>query len=159
MKTQHVPENNKVKTKDFSYGFTTSTPPEKIFNLLLVIDKWWSGIYEETITGKSQKINDEFSFIAGGGVHYSKHRLIDLIPSQKIVWEVIECNLSFLTKTNEWMNTKLRFDITHEDDMSRVTFTHEGLVPRFECYNNCTGAWTQYMENLEEKLNQNLKTF
>lgn len=152
MKTPIATGDKKVRTKDFSYSFTTPKSPEEIFHLLLVIDKWWSGIFEETITGESQKINDEFSFSAGGGAHYSKHRLVELVPGQKIVWEVIECILSFLTKTDEWMNTKLRFDITPEGDMSRVTFTHEGLVPRFECYNNCTGAWTQYMENLEEKL-------
>lgn len=153
MKTPIASRDKKVITKDFTYSFTTPKSPEEIFNLLLVINKWWSGIFEEIITGESRKINDEFSFRAGGGVHYSKHRLTELVPNQKIVWEIIESTLSFLTKTDEWMNTKLRFDIAREGDMSRVTFTHEGLVPKFECYNNCTDAWAQYMENLEEKLN------
>ncbi|MGS2764716.1 SRPBCC family protein [Sinomicrobium sp. M5D2P9] len=152
MKTPNVTEDKKVKIKDFSYVFTTPKSPEEIFNLLLVIDKWWSGFFEETITGESRKINDEFSFSAGGGAHYSKHRLTELVPNQKIVWEVIESDLSFLTKTDEWMNTKLRFEIAQEGGMTRVTFTHEGLVPKFECYSNCTAAWTQYMKNLEEKL-------
>ncbi|MCX2678528.1 SRPBCC domain-containing protein [Galbibacter sp. EGI 63066] len=153
MKTQYVTGDKKVRTKDFSYGFTTPKSPEEIFNLLLVIDKWWSGLFEETIIGESQKINDEFSFSAGGGAHYSKHRLTELVPNQKIVWEVIESKLSFLTKTDEWVNTKLRFDITQESDMTKISFTHEGLIPKFECYGNCSGAWTQYMENLEKKLN------
>ncbi|PHN02512.1 SRPBCC family protein [Flavilitoribacter nigricans] len=140
------------EVKDFVYSFISSGSPEKIFELLPEIESWWSGLYEETISGESGAIGDEFSFLAGGGAHYSKHRLVELVPGQKIVWEVIESNLSFLTKSDEWVGTHIRFDLEPEGSNTRVTFTHQGLTPKFECYGNCSDAWTRYLENLEKKL-------
>jgi hypothetical protein len=138
--------------KSFSYSFTSSKSPETIFELLLDIDKWWSGFYSETISGKSQAVNDEFSFNAGGGVHYSKQKLVELIPNKKIVWLVTDSNLSFLSDTSEWNDTKICFDISAEGKKTKVTFTHDGLVPQIECYDQCSSAWSQYLEQLQEKL-------
>src|SRR5690348_12184795 len=138
--------------ENYTYSFTTSKSPKEIFELLLNVKKWWSGIYEETITGSSQKLNDEFSFSAGGGMHFSKQKLVDLIPDQKIVWQVMESNLSFLDNPKEWENTKLIFDILVTGNGTRVIFTHEGLKPQIECYDQCSNAWTQYLYNLKNKL-------
>ena len=139
--------------ESYTYSFTTHKSPKEIFDLLLNIEKWWTGIYEETISGCSQKLNDEFSFSAGGGVHFSKQKLIELIPDKKLVWLVTESNLSFLDNPNEWESTKLVFDILERENETQITFTHEGLVPEIECYDSCSNAWTQYLHNLEEKLN------
>jgi hypothetical protein len=153
MKTQ---ENQNLmadnETKNYTYSFKSSKSREKIFQFLLDIDKWWSGLFEETITGDSHKLKDEFSFKAGGGAHYSKQRLVEMVSNKKIVWQVTESNLSFLKDTNEWTDTKLRFDLLNEKTGTRVTFTHEGLVPEFECYEVCSGAWSQYLEKLKAKL-------
>lgn len=138
--------------KNYTYSFTTSKSPKEIFELLLNVEKWWSGIYEETITGSSQKPNDEFSFSAGGGMHFSKQKLVDLIPEKRIVWQVMESNLSFLNNPKEWENTKLIFDILVTENGTQVIFTHEGLKPQIECYDQCSNAWTQYLHNLKNKL-------
>jgi len=137
---------------NYTYSFTTSRSPQQVFDLLLNVEKWWSGIYDETITGKSQKINDEFSFSAGGGMHFSKQKLVQLIPNKKIGWQVTESNLSFLHNAKEWENTKLVFVILEKENETQVTFTHEGLEPEIECYDECSNAWTQYLYNLHEKL-------
>lgn len=140
--------------KNYSYAFTTMKSAKEIFDLLQNIEKWWSGIYEETIKGKSQKLNDEFSFSAGGGIHFSKQKLVELIANKKIVWHVTESNLSFLKNPEEWKNTKLTFDISETKNETKVTFTHEGLEPNIECYGSCSNAWTQYFQNLEAKLKE-----
>ena len=140
--------------ENYSYRMMTRKSPKEIFELLLDVEQWWSGIYEETITGESQKENDTFSFSAGGGMHYSRQKLITLIPNKKIAWEVLESNLSFLEDPKEWEHTKLIFDI-HEtaQNETQIVFTHEGLKPQIECYDQCTNAWTKYLQNLEKKLN------
>jgi hypothetical protein len=142
----------KMKKDNFSYSLKTSKTAHEVFELLLDIEQWWSGLFAETINGKSQNVNDEFTFKAGGGVHYSKQQLIELIPHKKIVWLVTDCNLSFLNKTNEWNGTKIRFDLTGDEKSTTITFTHEGLVPQIECYENCSSAWTGYLANLKKKL-------
>lgn len=140
-------------TQNFSYSFTTSKSPEKVFNILIDPQKWWIGLHNEIITGKSEKLNDEFTFSAGNGTHNSVQKLIEIIPNEKIVWEVINSNLTFLKKTNEWTGTKIRFDISKENDKAKIIFTHDGLTPQFECYGGCSSAWSQYLENLQAALN------
>jgi hypothetical protein len=141
-----------MKKENFTYSFKSSKTPKEIFELLLNIEQWWSGLYGESIKGKSQHVNDEFSFKAGGGMHYSKQKLVDLIPTKRIVWLVTDSELSFLSDTGEWNNTKICFDILPQENKTMVTFTHKGLMPQMECYTNCSDAWTNYLEKLKKKL-------
>lgn len=141
--------------KYYTYGFSTPKSTNEVFNLILDAKNWWVGFYEETITGSSQQVGDEFSFHAGGGMHITKQNLVELIPDKKIVWLVTESNLSFLNKTDEWAGTKLIFDIQQNSNgETKVQFTHQGLAPHIECYDQCTSAWNQYLEKLERALNQ-----
>ncbi len=142
-----------MTTSSFTVSIKTSVTPKEVFNLLLDIEQWWSGIYGEEIKGESKKMGDEFTFKAGGGAHYSKQKLIELIPNEKVVWLITDSTLSFLSNTGEWINTKIGFTISTEENKTIVTFMHDGLVPQIECYNACSGGWTRYLDKLEEKLN------
>lgn len=142
-----------MKQENFAYSFTSSKTPKEIFEILLNIPQWWSGQYVETINGKSEKVNDEFTFKAGGGAHYSKQKLVELVPNKKVVWLVTDSDLNFLNATDEWNNTKIGFDISAEGNKTKVIFTHDGLVPEIECYNSCSAGWTKYLDQLKMKLN------
>lgn len=141
-----------MKKENYNYTFTSSKTPGEIFDLLLDVKKWWHGLYAETIEGKSRQLDDEFSFKAGDGVHYSKQRLTELVPGKSIAWLVTESRLSFLEDPAEWTGTTLRFELLAKGKGTEVRFTHEGLVPQLPCYSSCSGAWTGYMANLEKKL-------
>lgn len=141
-----------MNNRNFTYSFESSQTPEAIFDLLLHIDQWWSGQYGETIEGESSKVNDEFTFRAGGGMHYTRQKMTELIPNKRVAWQVSESNLTFLTDTTEWLNTHISFDIATENNQTKVTFTHTGLVPTLECYNNCSQGWTKYLDALKKKL-------
>ena len=74
-------------------------------------------------------INDEF-IIHHPGAHYSKQKLVEIIPNEKIVWRVTESTLYWLQKDkHEWENTKMIFEITTKGDKTVLHFAHEGLVP------------------------------
>jgi hypothetical protein len=140
------------KVKSFSFSFESSKTQEEIYHFILQVKNWWSGLHAEVITGQSAAVGDEFSFSAGNGMHFSIHKLIELIPFSKIVWEVTESNLSFLTNTSEWVGTKICFDIEKLSHGTKVTFTHIGLIQQFECYGRCSNAWTKYLEKLAQTL-------
>lgn len=142
-----------MNNTNFQFTFTTSIKSSEVFTHLINPKNWWVGIFNETIEGKSNEINDEFIFKAGDGVHYSNQKLIELISNNKITWLVTESNLSFLKNTNEWAGTKICFDIVQEGSNTRITFTHYGLVPEIECYDSCSNAWTQYLHHLVRELN------
>jgi len=141
-----------MTNQNFQYSFTSSKNTAIVFAHLINPKNWWVGLFGEIIEGKSESINDEFSFRAGDGVHYSNQKLTELIEDKKIVWLVTESNLSFLKNNDEWARTKICFNIEKVGDKTKITFTHDGLTPQIECYSNCTNAWTQYLQNLQEHL-------
>ena len=134
-----------MKKGSYSKTYKVNQSPGEVFQAILNVRGWWAGLYGETIEGNSEKIDDEFTFRAGGGMHYSKQRLVELVQDKKIVWLVVESNLSFLENLSEWTETKISFEISDEDGQTTVKFIHDGLVPQFECYGDCTGAWSQYL--------------
>jgi len=143
----------KQTKSSFQYKFHSPKSAKAIYNLLLDIPSWWSGLYNETITGNSKQLNDEFMFRAGGGAHNTRQKLVSLEPQKTVEWLVTESDLNFLEEPEEWQGTKIRFDLEPDVTGTIVRFTHEGLTPQMECYEGCTSAWTGYLKNLETKLN------
>lgn len=132
--------------KSFTKKFLVDQSAGQVFDTVMNIRSWWQGLYEEEFTGRAEKINDEFTFRAGGGMHNTTQKLVELIPGKKLVWLVTESDLTFLEKKDEWKGTKLVFGIAEKGDKTELTFTHEGLVPEIECYDSCSSAWNMYME-------------
>ena len=136
-----------MKNKNFTTTLIVDQTPEEVFNVVRNVRGWWSGYYSEEIKGDTEKLNDEFSFRAGGGAHYSRQKLIEVIPNKKVVWLITDSKLDFLEKKDEWTGTKVIFDISQKNNKTQLVFTHEGLIPEIECYNSCAPAWSQYLQN------------
>ena len=49
-------------------------------------------------------------------------------------------------KKRIWIGTKIVFEISKKDGQTAIKFTHEGLVPQYECYEICREAWTNYIK-------------
>ena len=138
-----------MSNQHFTKTILVDQSPAEVFPVILNVRKRWSGLYDESFEGRSERLGDEFSFFAGGGAHYSKQRLVEFVPNQKVSWLVTDANLSFVDDTREWVGTKISFEISQEKDKTKIVFTHVGLIPGFQCYESCAPAWTQY---LDEKL-------
>jgi len=136
-----------MKNKNFTTTLIVDQTPEEVFNVVRNVRGWWSGYYSEEIKGDTEELNDEFSFRAGGGAHYSMQKLTEVIPNKKVVWLVTDSKLDFLEKKDEWTGTKIIFDISTKVNKTHLVFTHDGLMPEIECYNACAPAWSQYLQN------------
>jgi hypothetical protein len=132
---------------DFTTYLLVDQSPEEVYQAIINVRGWWSGLYSEEFQGETTKLHDEFSFRAGDGVHYSKQKLIAVTPNKNVTWLITDSNLSFLEKTDEWTGTKVIFDISKKGSKTQLTFTHEGLTPAIECYDSCAPAWQQYIDN------------
>lgn len=132
-------------SKNFTLTFMVDQSPTQVFKVVTNVRGWWQGLFEEEIVGNTSELNEEFTFRAGGGLHYTKLKLVELVPNQKVTWLVTEAELSFVEKTDEWIGTKIIFDISRKEDKTQVTFTHEGLNNEIECYDRCSSAWQMYL--------------
>ena len=131
-----------MKTSDFTTTFLVDQTPEEAINAIKNIRGWWS----EGVEGSTDKLNDEFIYHYKD-IHYCKMQLIELVADQRVVWLVLDNYFKFTEDKNEWIGTKLVFDISRKDDQTEIRFTHAGLVPQYECYEICREAWTNYIQN------------
>lgn len=131
-----------MEHKNFTTVIVVDKSPEQVFDAVNNVTAWWT----ENLTGKSQKMNDEFD-VHFGDVHYSRQKLIEVIPGKKVVWLITDSRLNFIKDKSEWTNTKISFDITPQGDKTALRFTQWGLTPEVECYDACSNAWGDYVNN------------
>jgi hypothetical protein len=96
------------------------------------------------VDGDSRAVGDEFSYRVPG-IHFCKLRVMELVPGEKVVWQVVDNHMSFIDDQSEWMGTQIRFELSERDGGTELRFTHDGLVPSYECFEVCNNAWTFYV--------------
>jgi hypothetical protein len=127
-----------MNTLDFTTTILVDHTKKQVFDAIKNPDLWWSG----EIKGNAEKLNDEFTY-RYKDFHYSKQRVVEMIPDQKVVWLVTESVINFTQDKAEWTGTKICFEITGEGNQTRLRFSHLGLVPDIECFDSCSTAWNQ----------------
>jgi uncharacterized protein YndB with AHSA1/START domain len=134
-----------MKNQDFTATIQVAKSPQEVFNdITNDIPKWWAG---KDFEGDGKKLNDEFT-IHHPGAHYSKQKVVEVLPGKRVVWLVTESKLNWLKKDqSEWTNTKMIFEITAQGDKTILHFTHEGLVPEKECYAMCEQGWNMVIKD------------
>jgi NAD(P)-dependent dehydrogenase (short-subunit alcohol dehydrogenase family) len=101
-----------------------------------IVRGWWA----EEINGSTDRLGAEFTF-EQKDIHRRTQKIAELIPGEKVVWHVLESRLGFVEDKTEWTGTDIVFEISRKGDRTELRFTHVGLVPAFECYGGCSGAW------------------
>lgn len=129
-----------MQDQSFTTTLFTDKSPEEVFNAVNNVRGWWS----EEIEGSTDKLNAEFDYHYKD-VHRCKMKLIEFIPDQKVVWQVLENYFSFTNDKTEWKDTKVSFDISKKEGKTQLVFTHIGLVPAYECFDICSNAWGNYI--------------
>lgn len=129
--------------QSFKTAFIVTQAPQQVFDAINNVQGWWT----ENLTGSTDRDGDEFD-VQFGDIHYSRQKLVELIPAKRVEWLVTDSKLNFTKQPDEWTNTRISFDIEKEGPNTKMTFTHHGLVPAIECYSACKGAWTDYVQSL-----------
>lgn len=129
-----------MNPKNFTTTILVEQSPSKAFNAIKNFRAWWS----EEIEGATDQLNEVF-FYHYKDIHLCKLKLIEVIPDKKLVYQVLDNQFNFTKDKSEWINTRLVFELREEEGKTNVTFTHEGLVPEYECYHVCFDAWTGYI--------------
>ena len=115
--------------------------PAEVFDAINKVKDWWQG----SVTGNTSHVGDEFEYRMKT-FHLSRQKIIEMQPNKKIVWLVTDSNLDSFEDKTEWTGTKIIFEITGAGNKTELRFTHEGLVPDFQCYGSCSGAWGRLVQ-------------
>jgi len=126
--------------QDFTATFTVDESPEDVFAAINDVRAWWSG----DIEGTTDTLGEVWTY-RYQDIHYSKQQITELVPGKRVAWHVLDGYLNFTEDKTEWTGTDIAFDIAQTDDKTEVRFTHLGLTPEFECFDNCSSAWSFYI--------------
>ncbi|MBO9597584.1 MAG: SRPBCC domain-containing protein [Cohnella sp.] len=125
-----------MSEQSYTMTFEAGQTPDEVFAAINNVRGWWSG----EIEGETGRPGAEFTYRVPG-IHYCKMRITEFVPGRKIVWRVLDSDISYTEAKNEWNDTSITFDISPKDGMTEIRFTHVGLVPSDECYGNCSNGW------------------
>ncbi|MEO6488769.1 MAG: SRPBCC domain-containing protein [Ferruginibacter sp.] len=130
-----------MTTTDFTTTIIVGQTPSEVFNAINNVRGWWS----EEIEGVTNKLNREFDYHYQD-VHRSKMKIVEFVPNQKVVWQVLDNYFSFTEDKTEWKGNTIVFEISPKDDKTELRFTQQGLVPENECFDICEKAWNTYIQ-------------
>jgi uncharacterized protein YndB with AHSA1/START domain len=122
--------------QSYTTSFTVDQSPDEVFAAISNVRAWWAG----EIDGNTERLGSEFTY-RYQDAHWSKQRITESVPGRRIVWHVVDGELSFVAKKDEWRDTDIVFDIVRKGAQTELRFTHVGLIPTRECFDSCTDAW------------------
>lgn len=144
--TTAINQDNKISKQDYQSSITTNISAEQAFEIITRVSEWWTSNLE----GNSKEPGDVFT------VHFDEtfvtFKIVEAIPDKKVVWLVTDCNLHWLKDKKEWEGTKISFEILPKDNSTQINFTHVGLVPGIECFDDCKKGWDHYIRESLFKL-------
>jgi uncharacterized protein YndB with AHSA1/START domain len=129
-----------MNDNSLTIDFTVDRPTHEAFAAITDVRGWWAG----EIDGPTDVLGAEFTY-RYQDIHRSTQRITELVPGKRVVWSVVDSRLSFVEDPAEWTGTEITFDLEPVDGGTRVRFTHVGLTPEGECYDQCSGAWDHYI--------------
>lgn len=83
---------------------------------------------------------NEFDFDEG---YITKFKTVELEENNKIVWECI-------VSDEEWIGTKVSFELTEKDNTTTVTLKHLNWRERTEFYRWCSYNWAMFLHRLKK---------
>lgn len=140
-------------TDSLTATMTVDHTPEEVFAAIADVRGWWS----ENLIGDTAALHDEFVFTDDiaypgetrkekQGIRFARFRISEVVPGRRMVWDVVDSDLTFVDDRDEWTDTKVVFDLTEGPDGTTLHFTHEGLTAGdSECFRECSRGWTFYI--------------
>ena len=115
-----------------------SSSPDETYKALATregLAAWWTNDTqgESKVGGVLQ-----FRFKAGG----FDMKVLELQPGKRVLWQVVE-------GPEEWIGTKVAFDLKQDDGYTTVLFKHQGWKEPVEFMHHCSTKWAVFLLSLK----------
>ena len=118
-----------------------SSSPDDAYKALTTIEGlsgWWT-----TDTQGEGKVGGvlQFRFKAGG----FDMKVLEAEPGKRVLWQVVD-------GPEEWMGTKISWDLRQEGDWTIILFKHQGWKEPVEFMHHCSTKWGVFLISLKSLL-------
>jgi uncharacterized protein YndB with AHSA1/START domain len=135
-----------MKQSSYSTVVLVGASPQAAYDAINDVRAWWS----EDLEGDTDAVGAAYDFRGnheGVNVHRARIRVTELVPGERVAWHVEANEFTFTEDRDEWVDTRIVFELTPSDEGTRISFRHEGLVPVHECYDVCSNAWWHFLHD------------
>ena len=108
------------------------------FTTLEGLSAWWT-----TNTTGETNVGGVIQFRFGEGGFDMK--VLELKPARRVLWEVVD-------GPEEWIGTKISFDLRQEGEWTIVLFKHQGWKEPVEFMHHCSTKWAVFLLSLKSLL-------
>jgi hypothetical protein len=129
-----------MNTNNYSRTFVVQRTPQQVYDAVNNVRGWWTENTEGPTANKGDAFTVQFE-----NIHRTTQLITEAVRGKLIVWHVTEAHLPWLKDAEEWKGTDIRFEIAQEAEGTRLTFTHVGLVPEVECFEQCEKGWDYFV--------------
>jgi uncharacterized protein YndB with AHSA1/START domain len=110
----------------------------KALTTLEGLSSWWTN----NTQGES-RVGGVIRFRFGAGGFDMK--VLELEPATSVLWQVVD-------GPEEWIGTKVRWDLRQQDGYTIILFTHQGWREPVEFMHHCSTKWAVFLMSLKSML-------
>lgn len=125
---------------DILHRIGTTSTPQQVFEALTTLDGlagWWT----TDVSGDAAPGGTiEFRFGEAGGFDM---KVVDQRPDKRVEWEVTD-------GPEEWIGTRVSFDLAQDDNWAIVLFKHEGWRQPVDFMAHCSTKWATFLMSLKQ---------
>ena len=118
-----------------------SSPRNDVYKALATVARPFRLVDERHARGKQIGGVIHFRFGAGG----FDMKVLELQPAEHVLWQVID-------GPEEWIGTKMSFDLKQNGDWTIVLFKHQGWKEPVEFMHHCSTKWAVFLLSLKSLL-------
>jgi len=126
---------------DIRHRVVISAPLESVYEAVATkegVSQWWT---RDGVRGDSSE-GSKLQFFFGQPEPAAVMEVTRLSPDGHVNWTCIEGE-------DEWVGTKLAFDLTRKDDQTVVLFTHADWREPSEFMAHCSARWAYFLLSLK----------
>jgi uncharacterized protein YndB with AHSA1/START domain len=128
---------------DIRHRVGVFAPQDKVFAAFADaagVAQWWT----DDVRGDGGK-GGKLAFYFGGDEAAATMRVTELVPDERVVWEVLD-------GPAEWVGTTIAFDVYPGpgEQETVVKFTHAGWREPVEFMHHCSTRWAQFLLGLKD---------